>query len=115
VIQRFTDWYRSTIERDNRVVFWEHAYAIMSLPVAISLFATRYWQTFWPTGVVIVLTLLASVWSWRQDVIVHSLEGEEGNLPLQRTPMPIMTSIYAITCVVMFIIIVVNWFRTGHY
>jgi len=115
MIQRFTEWYRSTIERDNRVVFWEHAYVIMSFPMALSLFATRYWQTIWPFAVTVIITLLASVWSWRQDVIVHSLEGKEGNLPLRRAPMPIMTSIYAITWVILLVTIVVKWFRTGHY
>jgi hypothetical protein len=113
----FTKWYRSTLNRDGRVVWWEHVYAFVPFPTAIALFATRYWQTIWPTAIAFLASLAFALWSWRQDLIVHNTDVTEGANTVHDpdAKVPWLSKIFAVAFVVTLGVIVSNWYRTGHY
>lgn len=113
----FTEWYRSKLNRDGRVVWWEHAYAFIPVPLALGLFATRYLQALWPSVVALVLGTAFAIWSWQQDLIVHNTDAAHGsNLVRDRTAkVPITTKLYAVVTLLLLCMIIFNWFRTGHY
>ncbi len=113
----FTKWYRSTINRDGRVVWWEHVYAFVPLPTVLALFATRYWQTIWPTAAVFALSLAFALWSWRQDVIVHNTDDLDSSNKVRdrEAKVPLLTKFYIVVMIGLAAWIVSQWFRFGHY
>lgn len=113
----FTEWYRSTLNRDGRVVWWEHAYAFVPIPSSIGLWGTRYFQSLWPFAILTLLGAVFAVWSWRQDLIVHDTDVADGPNTVRdrEAKVPLVTKLYAIGTVLLLIFIIVNWFRTGHY
>ena len=113
----FTTWYRSTLNRDGRVVWWEHVYAFAPVPIVIGLLATRYWQTIWPTIVLAVIGVGFGLWSWRQDLIVHNLDDPDSTNKVRdrEAKVPLLTKFYLVVMIGLMAWIVSQWVRFGHY
>lgn len=113
---KFRDRYQQGLHRDGRVILWEHIYAMTIIPLVIGIFATRYWQTIWPTVAALVFGIIMGVWSWRQDLALHDRDDPDNNTVRDTTKtVPLLTKFYAALTVLLFLWIIRNWIVTGHY
>jgi hypothetical protein len=117
MLTRFAAWYRANmLNRDGRVVWWEHVYTYMTLPLVVGVYATRHWQTIWPTIVLGGLGLAISLWSWHQDKILHNTDDRDNNQVVDKTAkVPLVIKLYFVAMIVLMSVIVRQWLTNGHY